>query len=78
MPKEIVIHALFLETCDLPTIEIRVLCSKGTYIRALARDIGLKLGSGAHLTGLVRTGIGDFLLQDALSLEEFERNLVFL
>lgn len=78
MPKEIDIRALFLTACDLPTIEIRVLCSKGTYIRALARDIGLKLGSGAHLTGLVRTAIGDFLLKDALSLQEFERNLVFL
>jgi tRNA pseudouridine55 synthase len=77
-PKEISIHAISLLTCDLPNIEIRVTCSKGTYIRSLARDIGLRLGSGAHLTGLVRTAIGEFLLQDALSLEEFERNLVFL
>jgi len=78
MPKEITIHAISLLTCDLPDIEIRVLCSKGTYIRALARDIGTRLGSGAHLTGLIRTGIGNFLLKDALYVDEFERNLVFL
>jgi tRNA pseudouridine55 synthase len=59
-------------------VEIRVLCSKGTYIRALARDIGVKLDSGAHLAGLVRTAIGSFTLNDALSIEDFERNLVLL
>lgn len=77
-PKEITIYAVSLLVWDPPVIEIRVVCSKGTYIRSLARDIGLRLGSGAHLTGLVRTAIGEFLLPDALSLEEFERNLVFL
>jgi tRNA pseudouridine55 synthase len=77
-PKEITIYDISLISWDLPVIEIRVSCSKGTYIRSLARDIGLKLGSGAHLTGLVRTATGEFLLQNALSLEEFERNLVFL
>jgi tRNA pseudouridine55 synthase len=76
-PKEVTIHAISLIACDLPSIEIRVECSKGTYIRALARDIGLSLGTGAHLTSLVRTGIGNFLLKDALSIEDFERNLVF-
>jgi len=77
-PKEITIYNIELISLKLPVIEIRVTCSKGTYIRSLARDIGLKLGSGAHLTGLVRTATGEFLLQNALSLEEFERNLVFL
>jgi tRNA pseudouridine55 synthase len=77
-PKEITIHSISLISCALPTIEVRVICSKGTYIRALARDIGQKLGSGAYLCGLVRTGIGDFLLKDALNIEEFERNFVFL
>jgi tRNA pseudouridine55 synthase len=77
-PKEITIFEISLISIDLPVMEIRVSCSKGTYIRSLARDIGLKLRSGAHLTGLVRTATGEFLLQNALSLEEFERNLVFL
>ncbi len=63
---------------ELPVIEFRVVCSKGTYVRSLARDIGTALGSGAHLTGLVRTAIGNFLLKDAIKIEEFERNLVLL
>ena len=77
-PKEITIYSIFMTTCELPDIEIQVVCSKGTYIRALARDIGLRLGSGGYLTNLVRTAIGDFLLKDALSVDDFERNLVFL
>ena len=47
-------------------IRIRVVCSKGTYIRALARDIGEALHSGAHLTGLIRTRVGDVRLEDCL------------
>jgi tRNA pseudouridine55 synthase len=77
-PRDITVHEISLVAFNLPDIEIRVVCSKGTYIRSLARDIGSGLGSGAHLTGLVRTATGDFLLKDALSIEEFERNLVFL
>ena len=48
-----------------------MVCSKGTYIRALARDIGLALGSGAYLTGLVRTRIGDYKIQDCMAIEQF-------
>ena len=51
-------------------LEIRVVCSKGTYIRALARDIGEALGSGAHLTALRRTRVGDCSEKDALSLDK--------
>jgi len=76
--REIVIQMLKLVTYKLPFIEVRVLCSKGTYIRALTRDIGLHLGSGAHLAGLVRTRIGKFKINDALNIDEFERNLIFL
>lgn len=50
---------------------IRVVCSKGTYIRALARDIGQSLGSGAYLTGLMRTRIGKYTLADCLDIEQF-------
>ena len=58
-----------------PTITIRVVCSKGTYIRALARDIGEALGSGAHLTSLIRTRVGDYTLQQAQDIYEFEKSL---
>lgn len=54
----------------LPEAKIRIACSKGTYIRAFARDLGEALGTGAHLSGLVRTKTGAFQLEDALSLEE--------
>ena len=54
----------------LPEARIRIGCSKGTYIRAFARDLGEALGTGAHLAGLVRTKTGSFSLEDALSLEE--------
>ena len=54
----------------LPEAKIRIACSKGTYIRAFARDLGEALGTGAHLSSLVRTKTGAFRLEDALSLEE--------
>lgn len=54
-----------------PSITIRVVCSKGTYIRALARDIGQALGSGAHLTALRRTRVGDVRVEDCMSMEQF-------
>ena len=54
----------------LPEAHIRIACSKGTYIRAFARDLGEALGSGAHLSSLVRTRTGDFSLENALSLDE--------
>lgn len=53
-------------------IKIRVVCSKGTYIRALARDIGQALGSGAHLIGLVRTRVGDVRLEDCLQVDQID------
>ena len=54
----------------LPEAHIRIACSKGTYIRAFARDLGESLGTGAHLSSLIRTQTGTFRLEDALSLEE--------
>ena len=59
------------DTEAYPSITIRVVCSKGTYIRALARDIGQALGSGAHLTALRRTRVGDTRVEDCLSMEDF-------
>lgn len=54
-----------------PSITLRIVCSKGTYIRALARDIGQALGSGAHLTALRRTRIGDIRVDDCRSMQDF-------
>lgn len=71
-PKLLVIDELELLRCDLPDLEIRVVCSKGTYIRALARDIGEALHSGAHLTALRRTRVGEIRVEDCLQLETFQ------
>lgn len=69
--KTLVIDELELLRCELPEIVIRVVCSKGTYIRALARDIGEALHSGAYLTALRRTRIGDVKVEDCLKLDGF-------
>lgn len=71
-PKLLVINSIELLSCALPIISIRVVCSKGTYIRALARDIGLALQSGAHLTRLTRTRVGDTLLENCLKMDELD------
>lgn len=72
-PKTLVIDEIELLDCTLPDITIRVVCSKGTYIRALARDIGEALGSGAHLTALCRTRVGDIKVDDCIVLDDFPR-----
>ena len=54
-------------------LELRIVCSKGTYIRALARDIGERLHSGAHLIALRRTGVGDIRVEDCMDMEQFEK-----
>ena len=64
------IHVADISEYDLPTAMIRVDCSKGTYIRALARDLGEAVGSGAFLSSLRRTKNGGFDIKDAISLEE--------
>jgi len=70
-PKLLVIDDIELLDCNLPDISIRVVCSKGTYIRALARDIGEALNSGAHLTGLIRTRVGNITLDDCMDPDNF-------
>ncbi|WP_108822927.1 tRNA pseudouridine(55) synthase TruB [Dysgonomonas sp. Marseille-P4361] len=73
-PKILVIDEIELLEYQMPTIKIRVVCSKGTYIRALARDIGLALNSGGHLTALERTRIGEVTLDQCIDgklIEEF-------
>jgi len=70
-PKKITINELELLNFSNSEITLRVVCSKGTYIRALARDLGNELNSGAYLVGLCRTRIGDLKLEDAWSLMDF-------
>lgn len=69
-PKTLVIDEIELLHFEPTELKIKVRCSKGTYIRALARDIGHALGSGAHLTALRRTRVGDYTLEHALSPEQ--------
>lgn len=74
-PKVLVIDEIELLGYEPSCIKIRVVCSKGTYIRALARDIGLALGSGGHLIGLERTRVGDVTSDKCLNIEDLD-NLV--
>ena len=69
--KEITISEFEITRIAMPEVDFRIVCSKGTYIRALARDFGEALGSGAYLAALCRTRIGEFKLDDAMTLEEF-------
>lgn len=68
--RVVTIHSLEITALDLPFLEIKVSCSKGTYIRTLCSDIGDTLGVGAHMTALNRTRIGDFRIEDSITLEE--------
>lgn len=65
-PCDVTVHAMELVALELPDVRFRVACSSGTYVRALARDLGEALGVGAHLTALRRTRVGHFRVEDAL------------
>lgn len=71
-PKLLVIDDIHLINCELPNITVSVTCSKGTYIRALARDIGTSLDSGGHLISLVRTRVGEATLDKCLQVDELD------
>ena len=68
--RAVTIHEIEVLSCAVPEVTLRVLCSKGTYIRTLAEDIGRHLGCGAHLTALRRTRVGALSLDGALTLEQ--------
>ena len=68
--NKITIFSFEITKIDMPTVEFKIICSKGTYIRAIARDFGKALDTGAHLSALCRTRIGSFTLENALSIEE--------
>jgi len=71
--REVEIRELELLSWRSPDLELRVRCGKGTYIRALAEDIGAALGCGAHLSGLSRTASGGFALADAVTLDDLQQ-----
>jgi tRNA pseudouridine55 synthase len=70
--REVVIHSIGMTGFNLPIVEIKVSCSKGTYVRTLCADIGDVLGVGAHIVALRRTRIGRFLIENAVSLDGME------
>ena len=74
-PRKIVINNIEVESFKLPYLKIKVECSKGTYIRSLARDIGEELKCGAYLTELRRTKIGDYKVENAITVNYFLENL---
>lgn len=65
-PRDIVISEFEITRCKLPEVDFRIVCSKGTYIRSICRDFGLALDSGAHLTALRRTRVGEFRVENAI------------
>lgn len=73
--REVYIENFEITSIALPKLEFKVKCSKGTYIRSLAHDFGLALDSGAYLSGLCRTEIGDFKLEDAITIDGFSEAL---
>ncbi|PWG06082.1 tRNA pseudouridine(55) synthase TruB [Polaribacter aquimarinus] len=73
--RNVTISQFEITKINLPEVEFRVVCSKGTYIRSLAYDFGLALNSGAHLSELRRTKIGDFSVKKAISIENFINRL---
>jgi tRNA pseudouridine55 synthase len=73
--KTLIIDELEILSFKLPILQLRIVCSKGTYIRALARDIGRAIDSGAYLTSLIRTRIGECTIDHCLTLEAFEQLL---
>ncbi len=77
-PNEVEIHAFELLSFSNNKLAARIACSKGTYIRSLARDLGRKAGSGAHLSALRRTRIGEYSVDEAEIIENFKRKLNFL
>ncbi len=74
-PRKVTIQAFEITKIDGLNLDFRVVCSKGTYIRSLANDFGKALNSGAHLSVLRRTKIGDFDVKNALTIEDFIKKL---
>ncbi|WP_300601373.1 tRNA pseudouridine(55) synthase TruB [Niabella sp.] len=74
-PRPVTISCFEIDATHLPTISFKVVCSTGTYIRSLAQDFGQALGCGAYLSSLRRTRIGDFSVEDALTIDAFTEGM---
>lgn len=74
-PRKITIKEFEITKVELPVVCFKVVCTTGTYIRSLANDFGAALGSGGYLSSLCRTRIGEFRLEDAVSIDEFIKQL---
>jgi len=75
-PRKVTVTEFEITAIDLPLVYFRITCSTGTYIRSLAHDLGNELGCGGHLSSLCRTRIGNFKIGDALTMEQFELEVV--
>ncbi len=73
--REVTVDEFEITKIDLPNVEFRIRCSKGTYIRSIANDFGHALGVGGYLKSLCRTAIGNYTLADSISIDTFESNL---
>ncbi len=69
-PREVFVRAITLKDTAIPEVRFTIVCSKGTYVRSLVDDIGMRLGCGAYVSALERTRSGEFLLSQALTIEE--------
>ena len=74
--REVEVESFKITSIQMPTITFEVICSKGTYIRSLAYDYGKSINSGAHLSKLRREKIGNFSLEDAISVDSFKENIL--
>ena len=73
--REVEVNVFEITNINLPKVDFRIVCSKGTYIRSIANDYGAALNSGAHLSNLKRTKIGNYSVEKALSIEDFITSL---
>lgn len=74
-PRKVTVHAFDITRIEMPVVYFRVVCSTGTYIRSLAHDFGQALGCGAYLSSLCRTRIGQFKLENAMTIEGFSEEI---
>jgi len=75
-PKLVQIHQFEITRIAMPEVDFKITCGKGTYIRSLARDLGIALNSGGYLTNLVRDAVGDYTLDNCVSMEELENTTI--
>jgi tRNA pseudouridine55 synthase len=73
--RKVSVHSFYIKIIEMPKVSFEIKCSKGTYIRSIAYDFGTALNTGAHLSKLCRTAIGNYQLADALDVSDFEKQL---